>query len=163
MAPTEALWNTFVAEARTVPLDGRPVLAALQEALFTALDRMAEEERTTEAGGPTDTWARRTLRSRRLAVDTPSMDAHGLRFCDRTIATAEEVLHGRLGLPAGARELRLRLALDLLVAAFHAALSAWVLADGHPPHPGAGPSRAALAEELRTAFAAIPGSLTFAG
>lgn len=80
------------------------------------------------------------------------MDAHGLHFCDRTSRAALAILHRRLIL-ADPHDLRPRLALDMLVAAFHRALETWT------SRPGPG-TRAELAAHVRDAFTAIPGTLT---
>ncbi|MFJ2738779.1 TetR/AcrR family transcriptional regulator [Streptomyces sp. NPDC087440] len=141
-APTQDLWTAFLDELETCEPDGRTVLVMLQDALLAALDRMTA-----------DGWARRTLLSRRLAAHTPSMDAHGLHFCDRTSRAALAVLHRRFELGGAGEEVRPRLALDLLVAAFRAALDAWIA------RPVAH-TRQGLAADVRSVFAAVPGSLT---
>ncbi len=89
---------------------------------------------------------------RQLAARTPSMDAHGLRFCQDTSRAAAELLRRRFGL-ADPADLRPRLAVDLLVAAFHCALDAWTSSPGTP-------TRGDLATHLRTACAALPASLS---
>ncbi len=141
MAPTQDLWRTFLDELEGHEPDGRPVAEMLQQALFAALERMTEEG-----------WARRVLLSRRLAEKTPSMDAHGLHFCHETSRTALDTLHRRLQF-AAPDDLRPRLALDLLIAAFHCALDRWT---SRPDTP----TRSDLATDMRNAFAALPGSLT---
>ncbi|MCA6091897.1 TetR/AcrR family transcriptional regulator [Streptomyces sp. SCA3-4] len=143
MAPTQDLWAAFLSDLETRETGGGTVLAMLQASLLAALDRMTDEG-----------WARRVRLSRRLAAETPSMDAHGLHFCDRTARTAMQTLRRRLHTEEPAHDLRLRLALDFLVAAFRHALDAWVSLPGDP-------DRRALAAELGTAFTAIPEALTF--
>ncbi|MEV8308414.1 TetR family transcriptional regulator [Streptomyces flavidovirens] len=143
MAPTQDLWLAFLAELETREPGGRPVLEMLREALFAALDRVAAD------GG----WTRRVLLSRQLAERTPSMDAHGLHFCHRTSRAALDILHRRLDFAAADVGLRPRLLMDMLVAAFHCGLDAWV------PEPGM-PVRGELAAHVRDACAALPGSLT---
>ncbi|MGK5729417.1 TetR/AcrR family transcriptional regulator [Streptomyces sp. URMC 124] len=142
MAPTQDLWAAFLSDLETREPAGGTVLEMLQASVFAALDRMTDEG-----------WARRVRLSRRLAAETPSMDAHGLHFCDRTARSATETLRNGLRLEDPRDELRLRLALDFLVAAFRYALETWVSL------PGA-PDRSAFAAELGTAFAAIPEALT---
>ncbi|MCC3774228.1 TetR/AcrR family transcriptional regulator [Streptomyces sp. UNOB3_S3] len=142
MAPTQDLWAAFLDDLETRDPGGRTLLETLQDALLAALDRM------------TDDWARRVLLSRRLAERTPSMGAHGLHFCDRTCRAALAVLRRRLDLGATG-DPRPRLALDVLIAAFHCALATWTSRPGTP-------ARAALAADLREVFAAVPGSLTLA-
>ncbi|MFV8132703.1 TetR family transcriptional regulator [Streptomyces syringium] len=141
MAPTQDLWRAFLEDLRTrEPGDG-PVLEMLRDALLAAMDRMSA-----------DGWAHRVLLSRRLAAVTPSMDAHGLHFCHDTGRAARTTLHRRLDL-ADPDDPRTRLAVDMLVAAFHCALDTWMAGPGTP-------TRAGLAAHLRDACAALPGSLT---
>lgn len=141
MAPTQDLWRTFLDELETSEPVGRPLVELLQETLFAALDRMTEED-----------WAGRVLLSRRLAGETPSMEAHGLHFCHETSRTALDTLHRRLGFDS-LDDLRPQLALDLLVAAFHRALDRWTARASTP-------TRADLATDMHSAFTALPGSLT---
>ncbi|MEV6974351.1 TetR family transcriptional regulator [Kitasatospora sp. NPDC093806] len=141
MAPTQDLWAAFLDVLSTGPIaDGRPLIGVYEDALVAALDRM-----------PADGWAERALASRRLAARTPSMDAHGLAFCDRTTRAAVGVVGERFAL-ADADDLRAHLALDMLVAAFHRALDGWV---AQP----AGHTGADLARRLRETCAALPGAL----
>ncbi|MEU3369958.1 TetR family transcriptional regulator [Streptomyces sp. NPDC006660] len=140
-APTQDLWAAFLDELETCEPHGRTLLETLQDALLTALGRMTA-----------DGWTRRVLLSRRLAEKAPSMDAHSRHFCDRTSRAALTVLHRRLDLD-GSGDLRPRLALDVLIAAFHCALDTW---RSRPSTP----TRTRLAADLREAFAAVPGSLT---
>ncbi|MEJ3745199.1 TetR family transcriptional regulator [Actinomycetes bacterium KLBMP 9797] len=141
MAPIQDMWAAFLDELRVREPAGRTVLAMLQDALLAAVDRMTADD-----------WAARVLLSRQLATRTPSMNAHGLDFCDRTIRAALTVLHERLDV-ADADDVRLRLALDILVAAFHRALETWAGRSGTP-------DRADLVAELWVAFRAVPDSLT---
>ncbi|WP_190020593.1 TetR/AcrR family transcriptional regulator [Streptomyces hiroshimensis] len=141
MAPTQDLWVAFLDELEIHEPDGRPLAEMLQQVLFAALERMTGEG-----------WVRRVLLSRRLAGETPSMDAHGLHFCHRTSRTALATLHRRFHF-AAPDDLRPQLALDLLVSAFHCALDRWTSRPGTP-------TRSDLAADLREAFAALPGSLT---
>ncbi|MEU9081312.1 TetR family transcriptional regulator [Streptomyces sp. NPDC048357] len=141
MAPTQDLWGAFLHELESCEPDDRPVAEMLQQTLFAALQQMVEEG-----------WARRVLLSRRLAESTPSIDAHGLHFCHETSRTALETLHRRFDL-AAPDDLRPRLALDMLVAAFHCALDSWTSRPGTP-------ALSDLQTDLRNAFTALPGSLT---
>ncbi|GAA4091813.1 TetR/AcrR family transcriptional regulator [Actinomadura miaoliensis] len=141
MAPTQDLWTAFLDELRTRPLERGPLLALLQHALLAALDRM-----------PAEGWTDRVLLSRRLADRTPSMNAHGLQFCDRTSRAAITTLRERFDL-SDQHDLRLRLAIDMSVAAFHCALEGWT------SRPGPA-DRDDLAARLRDAFAALPGTVT---
>ncbi|KAB2344401.1 TetR/AcrR family transcriptional regulator [Actinomadura rudentiformis] len=139
MAPIHDLWSAFLTtlEAR----EGGGVLVELfQDTLLRTLDGM-----------PAEGWADQVLLSRKLAERTPSMTAHGLEFCDRTTRAALQILRERFGLEAA--DLRPRLALDMVVAAFHCALEEWTF----QPGPA---SRDDLAARLRGAFTAIPESVT---
>ncbi|MEU6822054.1 TetR family transcriptional regulator [Streptomyces atriruber] len=141
MAPTQDLWAAFLEELeRAEPAVGQPLFDVLRDTLLAAL-----------AGMPAQGWAGRVLLSRRLAAVTPSMNAHGLAFCDRTSRAVLAAADRRFALPAGSG-LRARLAIDLLVAAFHQALETWA------EEPG--PTRDSLASALRAACAAAPGALT---
>ncbi|MBO2456065.1 TetR/AcrR family transcriptional regulator [Actinomadura violacea] len=142
MAPLEDMWRAFLDELERCPADGRPLLGLLESVLVTALDRVADE-----------TWACRALASYRLLQATPSMDAHGLHFCDDTIRAVLDVLHRRLDLPDDARP---RLAGDMLVSAWRYALDGWARAAADPP------SVADLAARFRAAMADLPGTLTLA-
>ncbi|MFK4069289.1 TetR family transcriptional regulator [Streptomyces sp. NPDC029674] len=146
MAPTQDLWAAFLEELEEVePATGQPLFDVLRDALLAALGRM-----------PADGWAHRMLLSRRLAARTPSMDAHGLAFCDRTSRAALVVARRRFALPGGG-DLRPRLAVDVLVAAFHRALEAWAL-ESWAKEPD--PTRDRLASLLREACAALPTAFT---
>ncbi|MEU3400080.1 TetR/AcrR family transcriptional regulator [Streptomyces filamentosus] len=140
MAPTQDLWTAFLDVLETAPAGeeaARPLLGLLTDGLTGAIARM-----------PADGWADRTLASRRLAARTPSMDAHGLAFCDRTTRAALTVLDRRLVL-GGPGALHARLALDMLVSAFHQALDSWV---AQP----AGHTTEDLARRLREVAAELP-------
>jgi AcrR family transcriptional regulator len=140
LAPTHDLWTAFLDELRTREPDRGTLLELLQDTLFTCLARM-----------PEDGWAERAAASCQLAAITPSMTAHGLQFCDRTTRAAIALLRERFGFAE--HDLRVRLALDLLVAAFHCALERWTFRRGPA-------SRDDLVVRLREAFAAVPGSVT---
>jgi AcrR family transcriptional regulator len=141
LAPTHDLWTAFLDELRThEPGDRGTLLELLQAALLARLAWM-----------PDDGWAERVEASCRLAAVTPSMSAHGLQFCDRTTRAAITLLRERFGFAE--HDLRVRLAIDALVAAFHCALEQWTFRPGPA-------SRDELITRLHEAFAAIPGSVT---
>jgi AcrR family transcriptional regulator len=140
MAPTQDLWTAFLTELETRPPTGGPLLDFLADTLVAALDRM-----------PAAGWTDRVLLSRRLTDLTPSMNAHGLQFCDRTTRAALTILRERFHLDHD--DLRGRLLLDLLVAAFHLALEQWAAA----PEPA---TRDALTTRLRATLAVVPDSVT---
>ncbi|GGU98990.1 TetR family transcriptional regulator [Streptomyces spectabilis] len=144
MAPLHDLWTAFLDELGTARPDGGPLSELLRDVLLAALDRMPGEE-----------WAHRVLLSRRLAAHHPSMDAHGLAFCDRTGRAALDVVVRRFDLGGAAHDpdrLRAHLAVDLLVAAWRRGLEAWTAEAGTP-------TRADLAAAFRRACAALPESL----
>ncbi|WP_073261992.1 TetR/AcrR family transcriptional regulator [Cryptosporangium aurantiacum] len=141
MAPLQDMWLAVLAELETAENPGRTLLTLLEECLVAALDRIGDEE-----------WARRARQSHRLAQNTPSMDAHNREFCERTTRALLEIAHRRFDVGA-LDDPRPRLAADMLVSAFHYAIEGW----------GAGtarPDSADLAARVRTAVAALPGSLT---
>ncbi|MFI9361688.1 TetR/AcrR family transcriptional regulator [Kitasatospora sp. NPDC053057] len=143
-APTQDLWTAFLEVLENRPPQGRPLVSLYEEVLAEAIDRM-----------PSEGWAERALASRRLAALTPSMDAHGLAFCERVSREAVAVTERRFTLDAaeeGVAALRARLALDMMLSAFHQALAAWVAQpSGH--------TREDLTRRLRAACAELPGAL----
>lgn len=141
MAPLQDLWTAFLDELATADPGTGTLLATLQDAVLTVVARM-----------PADGWAERAVLSHRLAHVTPSMSAHNLQFCDRTVRAALELLRDRYGLDP-ATDPRPRLALDILIAAFHCGLETWSVR-------GTPVDTAMLAADVRDAFAAIPAALT---
>jgi AcrR family transcriptional regulator len=140
LAPTHDMWTVFLAELRVrEATEGTTLLELLQDTVLAAL-----------AGMPRDGWAERAGASCRLATATPAMSAHGLQFCDRTTRAAMGIVAERFGVAED--DLRVRLALDLLVSAFRGALERWASRPG-----GAG--REELAECVREVFAAVPDSV----
>jgi AcrR family transcriptional regulator len=147
MAADQDLWRAFLEELDTVDPGPRTLVELARDTLLAALERMDDEG-----------WARRALLSRRLAEQTPSMVAHGLQFCEATTQEALSILHRRFGL-GGAGDVRPRLAVDMLIAAFHCALAGWVARAGEAG-PGQVPPRHDLAVRIREAVTALSGSLT---
>ncbi|MDX3656614.1 TetR/AcrR family transcriptional regulator [Streptomyces sp. ID05-26A] len=141
MAPYEDMWKAFIEELETRPVAAEcSILQVLQDAVLAAMQTMDTGE-----------WAHRLLSCTRLAGRTPAIEAHCRYFCGVTVRAALDVLHHRFGLDP--HDLRPRLALDILVAAFHRALETWA---DRPQDPTA----EHLATDALAAFAAIPGSLT---
>ncbi|WP_369639514.1 TetR/AcrR family transcriptional regulator, partial [Nocardia sp. JMUB6875] len=87
MAPTQDLWATFLTQLETITPRTDRLLDLLEDTLLAALDQMPDEG-----------WADRVLRSRRLAAEVPSMNAHGLEFCDATTRSALTTLTTRFAL-----------------------------------------------------------------
>ncbi|MEV3961227.1 TetR/AcrR family transcriptional regulator [Nocardia sp. NPDC050193] len=141
MAPLRDMWAAFLQELETTrePHTGS-LYEILQDSVLAAVERM-----------PAPGWADRAARSHRLAQSTPSMGANNLQFCDRTVREALEILHRRFGagLPADQRP---RLALDIVVAAFHCGMEAWNDSSGERDIGG-------LTNHLRDAFTAAPEAL----
>jgi AcrR family transcriptional regulator len=140
MAPTQDMWGAFLVELETGTPVGGTLLEVLEHTLLAVLAAM-----------PEDGWVERVEVSCRLAEATPSVRAHGLQFCDRTTRAAIAILRDRFGFAE--RDLRVRLAVDVLVAAWHCALEEWTSRRGPA-------SRDELAARLREACAAVPGSVT---
>lgn len=132
--PERHFWRSFAAALRDAPLDG-PLLGALERVLLANIAAMPPE------------WTAQFRASRLLAEATPALNAKSLRFC--ADATAEVVAD--LGVRAGGPALELRLAVDLMLAAWNAAIRDWPDEDGGLPR---------LAADVRAAFAALPGALT---
>ncbi len=140
MAPLQDLWTGFLTELSAAEPGDDTLLEMLQNTVLVVVGRL-----------PTDGWAERASRSHRLAQSTPSTAAHNLQFCDRIVRDALALLHERYDLDP-ATDPRPRLALDILIAAFHCALDTWT-ARNNPI------DTATLATDLRNAFAAVPGAL----
>ncbi|MGP3986418.1 TetR/AcrR family transcriptional regulator [Streptomyces sp. 3N207] len=150
LAPTHDLWTAFLTELETADPAAsadRSAFALLRDTLLAAIEQMAAAD---------GDWAQRVRRSRRLAARAPSIDAHGLAFCDRTSAAAVDLMRRRFEWDGGGRTSRegllLRLAVDILVAAFRQALDQWV---ADPAEPDA----AELVGAVQDACAAAPESL----
>lgn len=150
MAPHQDLWLAFRDGLEGWEPDGRPLLEMMRDVLLTALDRTADEG-----------WTRRAVLSHRLALRTPSMDAHSLHFCEHTMDAVLEIVHRTLELDAP-DDPRPRLAGDMLLSAHRYALTAWAAQAGEAAEPLAAeiPGKEELAARVREAFNALPGSLT---
>ncbi|GAA0928086.1 TetR/AcrR family transcriptional regulator [Pseudonocardia zijingensis] len=140
MAPIHDMWEAFLV-----------VLEADERTDGTLLELLADAMLAAVVAMPDDGWTERLELTRHLAAVTPSMNAHGLQFCHRTTRTAIDLLRERYGFAEN--DLRVRLAVDLGVAAQHCALEQWVFRPGPA-------GRDDLLARLREAYAAIPGVVT---
>ncbi|GAA2917268.1 TetR family transcriptional regulator [Streptomyces thioluteus] len=137
LAPEKELWAAYLTGIGTRPLTGEHLLGAYKDALFTALEQMA------------DGWEQRFLASRSLADRTPALTAHSLRHCSEVSANVVRIVADRLaGRSPGHTELRLLL--DLMLAAWHCALETWTSSGA------AQQDRAALIRHMHKSFAVIP-------
>ncbi|WP_329136097.1 TetR family transcriptional regulator [Streptomyces sp. NBC_01476] len=144
LAPSNELWLTYQREVESVTPTGNPVFGTLQEALLTALEKVA-----------TPRWAERAVAARRLAETSPSITAHSLSFCDRVSNETWRTVCTRLDL-TDPEDLRPRLAQDLLVAAFHSAMERWAKQPGPKTLPG-------LRSRLRDTLTAAAQATTYTG
>jgi AcrR family transcriptional regulator len=147
MTPFQDFWGVFLEELEDASPAGQPLVELMGDVVLAALDDMDES------------WERRVLRSSRLAGLNPSMAAHNLHFCERATLAAVEILRRNLDLSdedgAG-----LRLAVDMLTAAFRYALADWETLAGDVALAGAEvPDRRQLAIRVRDAIVALPRSL----
>ncbi|MDT0319572.1 TetR family transcriptional regulator [Streptomyces millisiae] len=142
LAPEKELWAAYVAEMERLPppAEGSP-WPRFEEVLFTAVAGMA------------DGWERRFLVSRALCDRTPALVAHSLRHCaevtDRVVALAGRRSRGD--------ELRIRLTLELMLAAWRWAVHQWSAEAAASAAAHGGADREALYARMREAFAALPG------
>lgn len=137
LAPEKELWAAYLQHIENRPLTGEQLFAAYKDALFAALEEMA------------DGWEQRFRVSRTLAERTPALTAHSLRYCSDVSADIVRIVADRLaGRSPGRTELRLLL--DLMLAAWHRALETWIASDAVQQ------DRAALTRHIYRAFAAIP-------
>jgi AcrR family transcriptional regulator len=137
LAPEKELWAAYLEHIENRPATGEHLFGAYKDALFAALEQMA------------DGWEQRFLASRSLADRTPALTAHSLRHCSEVSADVVRIVAGGLaGQSPGRTELRLLL--DLMLAAWHRALETWTSSNAVRQ------DRAALTRHMHKAFAAIP-------
>ncbi|GJF25370.1 MULTISPECIES: helix-turn-helix domain-containing protein [Streptomyces] len=137
LAPEKELWAAYLEHIEKRPLTGEHLFGSYKDALFAALEQMA------------DGWEQRFLASRSLADRTPALTAHSLRHCSEVSAEVVRIVaDGLAGQSPGRTELRLLL--DLMLAAWHRALETWTSSNAVRQ------DRAALTRHMHKAFAAIP-------
>jgi AcrR family transcriptional regulator len=140
MAPTQDLWSAFLTELGVIESTGQPLFALSRDALVAAIEKTA-----------TEPWIEQALISCALVDRTPSMNAHGLEFCQRITLAASDILNRRFQL-APQHALPLRLGGDVLISGFRCALTEWT-ADKNP-------TGARLGVLFCDALDAVPASLT---
>ncbi|NYI07437.1 TetR/AcrR family transcriptional regulator [Allostreptomyces psammosilenae] len=138
LAPELELWAHYRTAVRDRPLTGS-LLTFYQETLFETLADMSDD------------WERHFLTSRKLAESTPALTAHSLENCSRTTEAVIDAVIERLG-PGHPDPIRLRLPLEVVIAAWRWALHRWSSRPGEP-------AREDLVAEMRQAFAAIGDSM----
>jgi AcrR family transcriptional regulator len=137
LAPEKELWAAYLGHIENRPATGEHLFGAYKDALFAALEQMA------------DGWEQRFLASRSRADRTPALTAHSLRHCSEVSADVVRIVaDGLAGQSPGRTELRLLL--DLMLAAWHRALETWTSSNAVRQ------DRAALTRHMHKAFAAIP-------
>ncbi|MEU3527931.1 TetR/AcrR family transcriptional regulator [Streptomyces sp. NPDC038707] len=136
LAADSELWSAYVDRVAAVRLDG-PLLEALRAALDATLDAMDPD------------WDRRFLATRELAEAVPVLRSHSLGYCQDTTQAIVETLAGR----SGADEMRLRLTVEIFVAAWHTVCLHWTARGGQGDREG-------LTGIIEQTFALIPDALT---
>ncbi|WDN50731.1 TetR family transcriptional regulator [Streptomyces clavuligerus] len=135
LAPEKEFWAACLDVLGDCDLSG-PVLDVFRRALITTLERMDE------------TWEHQFARSRHLVETTPALTAASLQYCAETSTAILGLLARRLP-PGDADDVRLRIALEITVAAWRCALHDWAA-------PAATADRAHLIALTDRAFAAVP-------
>ncbi|MDP9866649.1 MULTISPECIES: TetR/AcrR family transcriptional regulator [Streptosporangium] len=136
LAADTELWSTWLREVDARELQG-PLLAYLRQTLDVSLGEMDDD------------WERRFLAARALCAKVPSVQAHSLRYCNDTTGVAVERVGARAGL---AGDVRLRLAVEIMIAAWRCAALEWT-------ETGGAGGRQGLGRLLDETFAAVPDSI----
>ncbi|MUN37369.1 TetR family transcriptional regulator [Actinomadura litoris] len=138
LAADSDLWSAYLDDVAAREMNG-PVIDALRVTLATTLSTMDDD------------WERRFLAARELSEAVPALQAHSLGYCQDTTRALVAVVSGRSD--AGVEEWRLRLAVEIFVAAWRTASLRWTAQGGRG-------DRGALMELVEETFAAIPAALT---
>ncbi|MEU7690950.1 hypothetical protein OHB01_29315 [Microbispora hainanensis] len=93
-------------------------------------------------------WDRRFLAARELSEAVPALQAHSLGYCHDTTLALVNVVSGR----ADVDEVRVRLAVEIFVAAWRTASLRWTVQGGHG-------GRDALLNLVEETFAKVPAAL----
>lgn len=138
LAADSDLWSAYLDYVATLEMDG-PLLEALRVALDTTLSAMDPD------------WDRRFLATRELSEAVPALQAHSLGYCQDTTRALVKAVSGSAG--ADADEVRLRLAVEIFVAAWRTASLHWTAQGGRGGRDG-------LMKLVEETFAEIPAALT---
>ncbi|MEU9609637.1 TetR family transcriptional regulator [Streptomyces sp. NPDC048057] len=136
LAPEKEFWAAFLDILGACDLSG-PVLGVFHRALTGTLERMDES------------WEHQFAESRRLVESVPALTAASLQHCAEASGDILGLLSRRLP-PGDADDVRLRIALEITVAAWRCALHDWAAA------PAATADRPHLVALTDRAFAAVP-------
>ncbi|MET7508208.1 TetR family transcriptional regulator [Streptomyces albidoflavus] len=138
LAADSDLWSAYLEYVAGLELDG-PLLDALRRALGTTLAAMEPD------------WDRRFLATRELAESTPALQVHSQGYCQHTTDALVETVNARVHTRAD--EVRLRLTVEIFVAAWRTASLHWTTRGGQG-------GRAGLTQAIDRTFAEIPAALT---
>lgn len=137
LAADSDLWSAYLDSVVTQELNG-PLLEALRVALDTTLGAMDLD------------WDRRFLATRALSEAVPALQAHSLGYCQDTTRALVEAVGNRSDTDID--EVRLRLIVEIFVAAWRTASLRWTAHGGHG-------GRDALTKLVEETFAEIPAAL----
>ncbi|MGW1597545.1 TetR/AcrR family transcriptional regulator [Streptomyces sp. NPDC002343] len=140
LAADSELWSAYLDRVAAVRLDG-PLLGVLRAALEATLEAMEPD------------WDRRFLATRELSESVPVLQSHGLGYCQDTTRDIVETLAGRAGADTEADALRLRLTVEIFVAAWHTVCLHWTAQGGRGGRDG-------LTHLVEQTFTLIPDALT---
>ncbi|WP_067818446.1 TetR/AcrR family transcriptional regulator [Actinomadura kijaniata] len=134
LAADQELWSAYLADVEGMEFDG-PVLETLGRGLVATLRRMDAD------------WERRFLAARELCASVPAVQAHSLGYCNDTTQALIAGAGARLGLDVG--DARLRMVVELAIAAWRTAALAWTGKGGEG-------GRAGLVRAVEETFAVAP-------
>ncbi|MFC0600236.1 TetR/AcrR family transcriptional regulator [Streptomyces palmae] len=140
LAADSDLWSAYLEQVATLPMDG-PLLDALRSALDTTLGAMDPD------------WERRFLATRELSEAVPALRAHSLGYCQDTTCALVTTVIGAAGTEVD--EERLRLTVEIFVAAWRTASLRWTAQAGQGGREG-------LMRRIEETFAKLPEALTAA-
>ncbi|ACZ87878.1 TetR/AcrR family transcriptional regulator [Streptosporangium roseum] len=138
LAADSDLWSAYLDYVAAQEMNG-PLIEALRMALDATLGAMDLD------------WDRRFLAARELSEAVPALQAHSLGYCQDTTRALVEAVSGRSGTDID--EVRLRLTVEIFVAAWRTASLRWTAQGGHG-------GREALTKLVEETFAEIPAALT---